>query len=106
MTQGDYEKLFEKFVHKYEKMYGSNAVDRFQIFKKNVQYAMEMNQLNGDNVMGITKFSDLEPSEFKKTYLMRSFTAQHIKDQMKPTKTATVSQAMISAAPESWNWGK
>jgi len=64
-------KKFMDFTRKYEKVYSSmeEFVARFEIYKKNLLEVLETDDFTGDQVFGITKFSDLTQEEFANTYL-------------------------------------
>jgi len=61
---------FKDFQSLYNKNYEpEEATVRYLIFKDNVAKAEKMNKVNGGNVFGVTKFSDLTAEEFRKNYL-------------------------------------
>jgi len=62
---------FESFKSTFGKTYDSVAEEkrRYEIFRTNYQTAKSMNQAEGRDVFGVTKFMDLTPEEFKATFL-------------------------------------
>lgn len=58
---------FQKFMHKYEKMYDSivHLEKRFEIFSDNVKFIEEENLKNHPYKLGVNIFSDLTQEEFK-----------------------------------------
>lgn len=62
---------WEDFKVKFGKAYATAEEEdfRFQIFKENMLHAAEMNLQNPLARFGVTKFSDLDPLEFKQQYL-------------------------------------
>jgi len=64
-------KKFEQFTQKYGKTYSSvsETVERYLIFAENLAKTEEWNKIEGKEVFGVTKFSDLTQEEFKKTHL-------------------------------------
>ena len=75
----DYESLvfkhFQKFIKKYNKRYESmnEYLARFNVFRQNLYQTLQNGKQN--HRTGITKFSDLTPQEFAKTYLNLEFPA-------------------------------
>jgi C1A family cysteine protease len=62
---------FKDFIKRFEKDYNSLEVleNRFSIFKENLKRIFEHNSLVDKNfTMGINKFTDLKPEEFKSIY--------------------------------------
>ena len=58
--------LFQKFVHRFDKSY-TNLVEfekRFDIFRDNLHYIREQNDMNHKFELGITPFADLTQEEF------------------------------------------
>jgi len=62
---------FRSFMHRFSKQYETDTEwnKRFSIFKANMALIADLNEQNGSPAFGVTKFSDLEPSEFKRMYL-------------------------------------
>ena len=58
---------FTDFLIDFDRRYNSieNLVDRFYIFKDNMEYALEENTKGNSYILGITKFMDLTHSEYK-----------------------------------------
>lgn len=101
--------LFQQFIQKYERMYTTDAAEterRFNIFKTNVEKARFYNAMTEDNVYGITKFSDMEESEFNAQYLMKNPITpdEYRKTFLKNAKVDRVPKKLVDAAPETWNW--
>jgi hypothetical protein len=66
------ELLFQNFTAKYGKTYASDAERsfRFNIFRENLRRAEALNAKNGEPAFGVTKFMDMDPAEFRATYLL------------------------------------
>jgi len=94
---------FIKFAHKYDKVtYGAEEFGkRFQIFKDNYIRAQLHNKLYNTDVMGVTKFSDLTPQEFREKYLMKKKTAAQMRGEMNAEPAATYN---ADAAPANIDW--
>jgi C1A family cysteine protease len=62
---------FESYMTRFGKSYKTNEekLYRFRVFLDNAAFIRVSNSLNRDWVLGVNQFSDLTPSEFKKTYL-------------------------------------
>lgn len=62
---------FELFKGKFGKSYVSREEHdyRFNVFKKNLRRAQRHQKLDPSAVHGVTQFSDLTPSEFKRKFL-------------------------------------
>ena len=94
-------KQFNKFVLKYEKKYSSieEFTARFQTFSANLEKMSSYSLTRkSTHKIGVTKFSDLTPQEFKRTYLnlqislinqVRS-TATLVKIEKKPLEQSSV----------------
>lgn len=71
---------WELFKLKYDKKYQTKAEEslRKEIYTRNKEIIRELNkknsERNGQNVFGVTKFSDLDTKEFKKLYLTPNIT--------------------------------
>lgn len=73
----DVESQFQEFAQKFNKIYTTEEyVTRLAIFAKNLDMVDDLNKahmaIGGEAVFGITKFMDLTPEDFKKTYLTAS----------------------------------
>jgi len=88
--------LFEEFKTKYNKIYSCSDEEahRFDIFNHNFDLVQNMNSIS--NNYGITKFSDLEPQEFKNLYIGERSGAAHQKK-----KSIHIPAAPI---PTSFDW--
>merc|ERR1712130_589023 len=107
LTEVEYQTLFNKFVHKYERMYATKdeSDKRFVIFKKNVEKARFYNYMINDNVYGVTKFSDMNEEEFKGRYLMKqTITPSQARAQLQGASVATVTKEQVVNAPDNVNW--
>ena len=89
---------FQKFMKKYQKKYESinEFLARYEVFRRNVMEIFK--EENSSYQTGITKFSDLTPQEFARTYLNLNYDAMAMAN-FNPT-TVKVS----NAAPDSWDW--
>ncbi|XP_042395793.1 cysteine proteinase 1-like [Zingiber officinale] len=67
----DAEVHFSSFIRRFEKTYAhaEERALRFAIFKANLRRARRHRILDPTAVHGVTKFSDLTPAEFRRTYL-------------------------------------
>ena len=88
---------FQRFLIKYNKQYNTVAeyLLRFNVFKKNLK---KFAQNKASYKMGINKFTDLTPTEFRKTYLNLDM---KLLNKIKYNKISVNSK---NDAPESWNW--
>ena len=90
---------FQRFINKYNKKYTSmnEYLARFNVFRQNLLTLIE----NGpqSHEVGVTKFSDLTPQEFAKTYLNLNFNANAFLNlrAVRPKKTN-------DAAPDEFDW--
>jgi len=97
------EKLFIKFLHKYEKFYGGQDYKkRFDIFKTNLQKIAQLNHLHNDNVYGVTKFMDMSEEDFKKIYLSKQ-PMSAVRESTKDFKVVD-SVSIPNDIPDSWEW--
>ena len=89
---------FQKFMKKYEKKYESinEFLARYEVFRRNVMETFK--EENASYQTGITKFSDLTPQEFARTYLNLNYDAMAMAN-FNPTYV-TVS----NAAPDAYDW--
>jgi cathepsin F len=65
------EELFTQFMKTYHKSYTTEeeTAAKFATFKSNLKVIAELSIANPSAQFGITKFSDVSPSEFAKTHL-------------------------------------
>ena len=90
---------FQRFIKKYDKKYSSmnEYIARFNAFRQNLLTLIE----NGpqEYEVGTTKFSDMTPQEFAKTYLNLNFNAAAYLNlnPVRPKKTN-------DAAPDAFDW--
>jgi C1A family cysteine protease len=88
--------LFQEFKAKYGKVYlPMEEEHRFVIFSQNFDRAAELSR-QGNNVYGVTKFSDLDPVEFQQKYLGRISRSAH--------KRAGLTQLEDVPVPTSFDW--
>jgi C1A family cysteine protease len=103
LLENDSALKFLAFQHKYGKTYATEAerLMRFEVFKSNLLRANELNRRNGDDVFGVTKFSDLTAEEFRETYLMNvTMDAKEIRARGRP-----LSVPQTGVAFTTWDWG-
>ncbi|XP_059460309.1 cysteine protease RD19A-like [Corylus avellana] len=62
---------FELFKRRYGKSYGSQEEHehRFKVFRRNLRRAQRHQKMDPSATHGVTQFSDLTPSEFRKSFL-------------------------------------
>lgn len=62
---------FELFKRRYGKSYGSQEEHdlRFHVFRANLRRARRHQKMDPSATHGVTQFSDLTPSEFRRTFL-------------------------------------
>jgi len=108
-TEEEMKALFVEFTHVHNKIYSSKIPGvapsaeyqkRFEIFKQNVEKSRQMNAKEGRSIYGITKFSDLTPEEFKKQYLMKSYTPEEARSILAAPYKTVVSEKAVKDAPE------
>ena len=98
----DYESMvfkhFQKFIKKYNKRYESmnEYLARFNVFRQNLYQTLQNGKQN--HRTGITKFSDLTPQEFAKTYLNLEFPATAL------LNLYPVEAKHTNAAPDAFDW--
>jgi C1A family cysteine protease len=93
------EELFKEFVATYSKNYDTPLewVHRYEVFRKNLDLAGELDRRSPFATYGITKFMDLTPEEFRAKYLL--------KDMPTEDNTAPVwSAPEPSDFPTSYDW--
>lgn len=62
--------LFSRFINDYHRNYTTAEYGRIlTVFVDNLAEIERMNSLPGDATFGVTKFADISPEEFKRTYL-------------------------------------
>lgn len=73
LSKTEIRELWISFMRKHEKLYGSieEHSRRFDIFSANLDKVRKMNEMEQDNVYGITRFMDLTEREFASMYLWR-----------------------------------
>jgi C1A family cysteine protease len=71
---------------------------RFQIFKKNIAVAAELDSRSELSSYGVTKFSDLSPEEFASRYLMKNFKRSSVAAPLYSMPTEPL------AYPTSFDW--
>jgi len=69
-TSNEYQYSFTLWMHEYGKMYTTEEfVERFEIFKVNMDYIRDWNAKNSSTVLGLNIFADLSNSEYCSIYL-------------------------------------
>ncbi|OMO65391.1 Granulin [Corchorus olitorius] len=65
--------IFRQWKEKHRKVYNhaEEAERRFQIFKRNLKYILEMKSTKQGHHVGLNKFADLSNEEFRKAYLSK-----------------------------------
>jgi len=99
---------FEAFKTQFNKKYESpeHEAHRFELFQANMKRAAELNKLNPEAKFGVTQFSDLHPTEFKRQYLTfrpavgDAALLRHAPLTQVPAKMANAS------VPTNWDWRK
>ncbi|KAL9654895.1 hypothetical protein ABK040_008685 [Willaertia magna] len=106
LSDGEMKQLFIKFSRKHGRLYGTEEHSkRFNIFKANVEKARYYNAIAGDREnYGITKFMDLTPEEFKRMYLMKTYTPEQARSILATKNKVSVSDDMVKAMPTAWDW--
>jgi len=96
---------FETFKAQFGKKYETAEIEqnRFQLFQQNMKRAEELNKSNPSAKFGITQFSDLHPTEFKRQYLTYR---PALGDSAVLRQGAPVTQtpATKGAVPDNWDW--
>jgi len=97
------ERAFKDFLNKFQKSYtGQQYFERFQIFKRNLKIAAEIQARDKHATWGVTQFMDLSPEEFRQIYLIQNFT-RTAKD---PSRQWTPSfKPNPLGYPSSYDWG-
>ncbi|EPS65881.1 cysteine proteinase, partial [Genlisea aurea] len=92
---------FSLFKSKYGKSYATQEEHdrRFSVFKANLRRAKKRQLLDPSAVHGITKFSDLTPAEFKKTFL-----GLHTKRVKLPSDANKAPVLPTNDLPENFDW--
>ena len=90
---------FQRFEKKYDKKYSSKAeyLARFNAFRQNLLTLIENGPQQHD--VGTTKFSDMTPQEFAKTYLNLNFNANAYLN-LRPVRPKQTNDA----APDEFDW--
>lgn len=66
------EQEFQQYIIQYNKAYTNEEyVQRLQTFRDNLAFIRIQNSLGNDWVLGVNKFADLSPAEFKARYLSK-----------------------------------
>ena len=101
LSEQDMKQLFIQFSRRYAKMYGvaNEHERRYQIFKANVERARLENSITKRDNLGVTRFSDLTPEEFKRMFLMQKTSPKQVRAMLGKRKEALVSQHEVRAAP-------
>jgi len=69
-TTSEYKTAFSNWMHEHQRMYAAEEfLNRFEIFKQNMDYVREWNAKNSETVLGLTVFADLSNSEYRNVYL-------------------------------------
>jgi len=98
----DEDKAFQAFMKKFGKLYfGKEYNNRFEIFKRNLEIAAELDSRDPHASYGVTQFMDLSPEEFSQQYLIKNFTRlpKSESNRWKPSSPPP------AAYPSSYDWG-
>jgi len=99
---------WEEFKLKFNKMYATSEEHdrRFSIFVENLQRSKLMNEVEGDEVFGVTKFSDMSVEEFRSTILMDpKFLNTLIDDRRSNARYANLPQyETLKDLPKTFDW--
>lgn len=98
---------WQKFKAEHNKVYASkeHELNRFNIFQSNLARAAELQRLNPEASFGVTKFSDLHPTEFKRQYLnYRPAVGDAALLRKNVSVTAPRRHRHAAAIPTSYDW--
>ncbi|EFC48573.1 cysteine protease [Naegleria gruberi] len=105
LSEAEMKKLFVKFSKKHAKLYGAeDHGKRYQIFKSNVEKARYYNHVGKRETFGVSKFMDLTPEEFKRMFLMKTYTPEEARKILAAPKEAVVTAQQVKDTPTSWDW--
>ncbi|KAG2382757.1 hypothetical protein C9374_005337 [Naegleria lovaniensis] len=111
LPESEMQRLFTQFSRQHVKLYGTSEIHerRYQIFKANVEKARFENYITGRENLGITRFSDLTPEEFKSMFLMKTKTPREAREILIGKKqpspaTAKVTIKQLQEAPKAFDW--
>lgn len=69
-TTNEYRSAFVQWMAENQKMYAAEEfLNRFEIFKANMDYVRDWNAKGSETVLGLTVFADLTNSEYRNVYL-------------------------------------
>tara|TARA_B110000305_G_scaffold240888_1_gene312914 strand:- start:1744 stop:2712 length:969 start_codon:yes stop_codon:yes gene_type:complete len=89
---------FMSFINRHNRNYDSieTMEFRFGIFRDNMEYAEQMNNLQHNYTLGITPFSDLTLDEFKQYHMKLKLPSRDCSETYKPNNNLN--------SPEQWDW--
>ncbi|KAG6544778.1 hypothetical protein Mapa_013804 [Marchantia paleacea] len=95
--------LFDTWIQQHSKVYADAAEKsaRFNIFKDNLQRVYEHNSKPSSYKLGLTKFADLSPEEFKEKYLKSRFRRND-----RSSQAPTFTYANVESVPKAVDWRK
>ncbi|KAG6548856.1 hypothetical protein Mapa_009618 [Marchantia paleacea] len=95
--------LFDTWIQQHSKVYADAAEKsaRFNVFKDNLRRVYEHNSKPSSYKLGLTKFADLSPEEFKAKYLKTRF-RRNDRSSQEPTFT----YANVESVPKAVDWRK
>eukprot|EP00056_Hartaetosiga_gracilis_P002434 m.53562 g.53562 ORF g.53562 m.53562 type:complete len:347 (+) comp11044_c0_seq1:35-1075(+) len=100
--------MWEEFKEKFNKKYLTDEEhdNRFNVFVNNMEKAAVMNKEAGEQVYGMTKFSDLTAEEFRATYLMdHSYLNKLIDDRRATARYANLPEyTTLHDLPKEFDW--
>jgi len=92
---------FDNFIAQYRKFYTpAEYVERFEIFKRNLQIAAANDAKSPRASFGITKFMDLSAEEFAEKYLLKNFTKGAFAEKAKQW----IAPKNVGGYPSSYDW--
>jgi len=97
---------FASWMNKYDKSYDSEAEfeHAFHNFMASIERVKANNKRTGKHYYGLTKFSDLSPAEFKRTYLRADHTSTAARDRVERTAHRVAPKLSTKDLPPTLDW--